>query len=91
MRSFDDSGIAYGIGVLMIFLVSCTAIAIAFTPLINGIIGQHNTQVADGDVSEQRKNSTAWTVTMWQSLPIWTLMGGLVWGIVRALEVRESG
>ena len=91
MGTFDDSGIAYGIGVLMIFLVTCTAIMIVFTPMINGIIAQHNAQVDAGSVSEQRKNSTAWTVTMWQSLPIWMLMGGLVWGIVRALEVRESG
>ena len=91
MGTFNDSGIAYGIGVLMIFLVSCTAIMIAFTPMINGIIAQHNTQVEDGSVSEQRKNSTAFSVTIWNGLPIWMLMGGFVWAIIRALEVRESG
>ncbi len=91
MGTFNDSGIAYGIGVLMIFLVSCTAIMIAFTPMINGIIAQHNTQVEDGSVSEQRKNSTAFSVTIWNGLPIWMLIGGFVWAIIRALEVRESG
>lgn len=91
MRSFDDSGIAYGIGVLMIFLVVATALFNAFAPIINGVVDHHNTQVAAGDVSEQRKNSTAWNVTMWQTLPIWMLLGGLVWAVVRALEARESG
>lgn len=91
MRSLDDSGIAYGIGVLMIFLVSCTAILLAFTPMINGLLDQHNAQVDAGDVSEQRSNSTAWAVTIWQSLPAWMLLGGFVWAVVRALEVRESG
>jgi len=63
---------------------------IAFSPLVNGLLGEYNSQIGDNEVSKQRGDSLAFTATMWNSIPIWALLGAFVWGVVRALEARED-
>ena len=86
----DESGVAYGLGVIAIFLVVCTAVGIIVTPLINGMVDEYNSQVEDGFVSEQRGDAMAFLLVLWNGMPIWSMFALLAWGVVRALEQKSS-
>lgn len=86
----DNSGIAFGIAILGMLLIVGTASFLALTPAVNEFAAMFNDQVAAGDVSEQRGNSTAWAFVVWNAIPIFMLLGCLAWGIVRALEQKNT-
>ncbi len=87
----DESGTAYGLGIIAIFLVVCTAISIIVSPVINGMVDEYNGQVDDGYVSEQRGDAMNFLLVVWKGLPIWSVFALLAWGVVRALEQKSSG
>jgi len=86
----DESATAYGLGIIAIFLVVCTAVAIILTPVVNGMIAEYNSQVDDGYVSEQRGDVMMFLLILWKGLPIWSVFALLAWGVVRALEQKSS-
>lgn len=85
----DDGAIAFGIAILAMLLIVGTAAFLVLTPAVNMLAGMYNEQVAAGDVSEQRGDSTAWAFVLWKALPVFMLLGCLAWGIVRALEQKN--
>lgn len=85
----DDRGIAFGIAILGILLIVGTAAFLVLSPAVNLLAGMFNDQVAAGEVSEQRGNSTAWAFVVWKAIPVFMLIGVLAWGIVRALEQKN--
>lgn len=87
----DRSGTAYGLGILVIFLVSCSSMFIVYIPVINAFIGAYNDQVDDGYVSEQRGAAMDFLLLLWRGLPIWSFFALIAWGVVRALEQKSSG
>ena len=86
----NEDGTAFGIVVLAALLLVGTVVMLAMTPPVNEFIEVFNKQVDAGEVSTQRADAMAWGVTMFNSTPIWLLLGGLVWAVVRALEHREG-
>ena len=86
----DESGVAYGLGIIAIFLVVCTSISLIFAPVINGMIVEYNSQVDDNYVSEQRGDAMSFLLVLWKGLPIWSVFALLAWGVVRALEQKSS-
>ena len=84
----DDSGVSYGIGVLLIFLLCFSGFMIMITPIINDIGGYANKQIDNGEMSDQRKNAHDWINLVWKSAPVFFCLAGLCWAIVRALESR---
>lgn len=87
----DESGVAYGLGIIAIFLVVCTAVSLIFSPVVNGMIEEYNSQVDDNYVSEQRGDAMNFLLVLWKGLPIWSVFALLAWGVVRALEQKSSG
>ena len=88
--SSDESGVAYGLGIIAIFLVVCTAVSLIFAPVINGMIDEYNSQVDDNYVSEQRGDAMSFLLLLWKGIPIWSVFALLAWGVVRALEQKSS-
>lgn len=86
----DESGVAYGLGIIAIFLVVCTAVSLIFAPVINGMIDEYNSQVDDNYVSEQRGDAMNFLLLLWKGIPIWSVFALLAWGVVRALEQKSS-
>ena len=84
----SDSGVAYGIGALLIFLLCFTAFFVLCTPVINELNGCANDQIADGEMSEQRKDAHDFVDLVWKGAPVFAVLAALCWGIVRALEAR---
>lgn len=82
----DDTAIAYGIGVLIAFLVLATVAYIGFSEIISGVIDIFNTKM--GDASIQRGASMEYLHKMWLAVPIFVLLAGTAWAIVRALEAK---
>ncbi len=86
----NESGTAYGLGIIAIFLVVCTAVFLIISPVINGFIDEYNGQADDGYVSEQRGDAMNFLLIVWKGMPVWVVFGLIAWGVVRALEQRSS-
>jgi len=86
----NDTATAYGLGIIAIFLVVCTAVFLLISPVVNGFITEYNSQVDDGYVSEQRGDAMNFLMVVWKGVPIWAIFGLLAWGVVRALEQRSA-
>lgn len=87
----DDRGIAYGIGVLIVFLILSSLFYIAYTVFISGLIDVFNSSmIPTGDVSVDRGGSMMYLYRMWAAVPFFILIAGALWGIVRALEMKRS-
>jgi hypothetical protein len=86
----NEDGTAFGIVVLAALLIVGTVVMLAMTPAVNEFVEVFNKQVDAGEVSTQRADAMAWGITVFNTAPIWLLLGGLAWAVVRALEHRES-
>lgn len=93
MKSFteDNTGIAYGIGVLLAFLVLSSLFYIAYTMFISGLIDVFNSSmIPTGHVSVDRAGSMMYLYRMWTAIPLFVLFAGALWGIIRSLEMKRA-
>lgn len=65
-----------------------TGFLIMITPVINDLNGYTNRQIDDGKMSEQRKDAHDFINLVWKAAPVFFVLAGLAWAIVRALESR---
>jgi len=87
----DDGGIAYGIGVLIAFLILSSLFYIAYTVFLNGVIDVFNSSmIPTGDVSVDRGGTMLYLYRMWAAVPIFALFAGTMWAVVRALETKRT-
>ena len=87
----DNSGIAYGIGVLLAFLILSSLFYIAYTLFISELINVFNTVMIPSDnVSVDRGGSMLYLRRMWAAVPFFVLIAGALWGVIRALEMKNT-
>jgi len=84
----SESAVSYGVGLLVIFFVVFTTFVIVITPVVNALNTFSNDQIADGDMSAQRKSAHDFIDTMWTGAPVFFVLACVAWGIIRALESR---
>ena len=92
MTSFSESddAVSFGIVALAALLLVGTVVIMGLTPAVNAFVEVFNHQIDLGQVSQQRADAMAWNVLIFKTAPIWLLLAGLAWGVVRALEYKES-
>lgn len=93
MKTFSqsDTGIAYGIGVLIAFLILSSLFYIAYSLFLSELINIFNTVMIPTDnVSVDRGGSMAYLRNMWAAVPFFILIAGSLWGIIRALEMKRA-
>jgi len=89
--SGNTNGIAYGIGALIVFLILTSLFYIAYTLFVSGLLDVFNTTMIPSDnVSVDRGASMLYLRRMWAAIPFFILIGGALWGIVRALEMKRA-
>ena len=87
----NDHAIAYGIGVLLVFLILSSLFYIAYTLFISALIDVHNTVMIPTDhVSVDRGGSMLYLYRFWSAIPFFVLIAGALWGIVRSLEMKTT-
>ena len=87
----SNSGIAYGIGVLLAFLILSSLFYIAYTLFISGLIDVFNSSmIPTGHVSVDRGGSMLYLRRMWAAVPFFVLIGALLWSVVRSLEMKRT-
>ena len=87
----DNNAIAYGIGVLIAFLILSSLFYIAYTLFISALIDVHNTVMIPTDhVSVDRGGSMLYLYRFWSAIPFFVLIAGALWGIVRSLEMKTT-
>ena len=87
----NTSGIAYGIGVLLAFLILSSLFYIAYTLFVSGLLDVfNNTMIPTDNVSVDRGGSLLYLRRMWAAVPFFVLIAGALWGIVRALEQKQT-
>lgn len=92
MRNIDnDEGISYGIIAVFVFVFGAALIYIIFTPMLEAVLGQVNVYILDGDISYQTQGMISWNVAMFTAVPVFALIGILIWAYIRAIEGREGG
>ena len=93
MQTFSQSntGIAYGIGVLIVFLILASLFYIAYTLFISELINVFNvTMIPTDNVSVDRGGSMLYLQRMWAAVPFFILIAGALWGVIRALEMKRA-
>lgn len=89
--SGNTNGIAYGIGALIVFLILTSLFYIAYTLFVSGLLDVfNNTMIPADNVSVDRGASMLYLRRMWAAIPFFILIGGALWGIVRALEMKRA-
>lgn len=91
MHPVNDSGIAYGFFMAIVFIIFCGFIVALLSPAVNGLVSAHNTYVNQGEVSVQTSAATNWNVGAFVLVPVITLLGILFWAVVRANEQKKYG
>lgn len=87
----NTSGIAYGIGVLLAFLILSSLFYIAYTLFVSGLIDVfNNTMIPTDNVSVDRGGSMLYLRRMWAAIPFFVLIAGALWGVIRALEMKRA-
>ena len=87
----DDHAIAYGIGVLLAFLILSSLFYIAYTLFVSGLLDVfNNTMIPTDNVSVDRGGSMLYLRRMWAAVPFFVLIGATLWSIVRALEMKRA-
>ena len=87
----DNSGIAYGIGVLLAFLILSSLFYIAYTLFVSGLLDVfNNTMIPTDNVSVDRGGSMLYLRRMWAAVPFFVLIAGALWGVIRALEMKRA-
>jgi type II secretory pathway component PulF len=91
MHYGNDTAAAYAF-VMIVVLVFVAALAYAYLiPSINGITKQMNKQIDAGQLSEQTVFVYNWNLGFFQNSIGIGLVGFVIFGIVRAIEVADSG
>ncbi len=89
--SQSNTGIAYGIGVLIAFLILSSLFYIAYTLFISELINVFNTVMIPTDnVSIDRSGSMSYLRNMWAAVPFFILIAGSLWSVIRALEMKRA-
>ena len=89
--SQSNTGIAYGIGVLIAFLILSSLFYIAYTLFISELINVFNTVMIPTDnVSIDRAGSMSYLRNMWAAVPFFILIAGSLWSVIRALEMKRA-
>jgi len=93
MKYWDnESGIAYGIGMVALFFGAMAVLWLCFSYDVNIILETHfNPQLATGNVSEQTYNSVMFQVNVLRYAVPALFVGGFLWGIRRAIYKKEGG
>ena len=87
----DTNAIAYGIGVLLAFLILSSLFYIAYTLFVSGLLDVYNnTMIPTDHVSVDRGGSLLYLRRMWAAVPFFVLIAGALWGIIRSLEMKRA-
>lgn len=87
----DHGAIAYGIGVLLAFLILSSLFYIAYTLFVSGLLDVfNNTMIPTDNVSVDRGGSMLYLRRMWAAVPFFVLIAGALWGVIRALEMKRA-
>lgn len=64
---------------------------IAYTLFVSGLLDVfNNTMIPTDNVSVDRGGSMLYLRRMWAAVPFFVLIAGALWGIIRALEMKNT-
>ena len=87
----NDEGVAYGFYMYVIFILGAALVLAALAVVFNGFIDYSNIAIAGGDMSVQTKSAIDWNLNAFWWLPVFVVLGGFLWMVVRALEQKRLG
>lgn len=87
----NEEAIAYGLFMAIVFIVAAAVVIACFSPVLDGLVDYTNTQIDDGDMSMQTKAAFEWNVNAALWIPVFALIGILLWAVVRPLEQKRLG
>jgi len=85
----EDSGIAYGIYAVGMFILLAGAFLVFLLPIFNTFISTFNIFISQGMVSSATADGMNFDVLVIEAMVIFILLGVAMWGVVRALEKKQ--
>jgi F0F1-type ATP synthase membrane subunit b/b' len=89
-KTISDEGIAYGWLMIAMFLVFGAILYVLITPSVNSITDEMNNNIADGVISEETSNAYNFNLQMFMAVPMFLLLGLLMYGVIRALNRKNQ-
>ena len=86
----DDSGVAYGIFAVIMFILLMGTVVVWYTPIFNQFLNVFNIFIAQGMVSQDTADAMEFNGFIVTAMVAFILFGVACWGIVRALEKRKA-
>lgn len=86
-----EEAIAYGWYMAIVFVIAAGLILAVTAPMINGFVSYSNEKIEKGEMSAQTASAVGWNISAFIWLPTFTLIGILLWSIVRPLEQKKLG
>lgn len=87
----NEEGIAYGFYSVILLIIAGGLVLACCAPMVNGLSGYANTRIEDGAMSAQTASAISWNIASFIWLPIFALLGILLWSVVRPLEQKRLG
>jgi len=82
---------SFGIFIVLLFIVAAGVMVIIINPMMNDTIDIVNPNINDGTLSSKYATYFNFSVGLAKALPVFILIGVAGWGLVRALEKRQTG
>lgn len=88
----NNTGISFAFAIIVMALLLCTSIYIVTMPIVNVLIDQFNSMIADDMVSIGTQNAFNFGITLFKAIPIFALIGFfLLYPITIALLKKRVG
>lgn len=82
---------AFGIFFVLLFVIGAGMLVIASNQIVNETVDVVNPEITSGAVSTKYAGYFNLSVGLVKAIPVFILIAVTGWGIVRALEHRDSG
>ena len=86
----DDSGVAYGIFAVIVFILFMGTIVVWYIPLYNSFVSIFNGFISQNMISQNTSDAMEFDGFIINSMVAFILFGVACWGIIRALEKKRQ-
>lgn len=91
MLGLNDEAIAYGLIMMIVFIIGAGLVVTVLTMAMNGLTTETNDLIDEGVISPQTRHAVQFNLSAWWLWPVLVILGALFWYIVRPLEQKRLG
>lgn len=87
----NDSGVAYAFFMIMALIILGALMWMAVTGVFNQVMVSVNSRISDGQMSQQTAGPIQFGMGILAAVPVFLLIGILMWSVLAAINKRNGG